>query len=162
MLVALALAATACAERRIDGNQDEPLGDPGWVHPTCSFCDEHGDFEAVYFAPGSVALSDEAKRILDRQLAGLLDMQDYYRNAVRPPPYLVTVEGHTDNREGKSRHGSLELGERRAAVVRAHFISKGMFARNIRTISFGRERPIAVGSDEASLARNRRTSSYLY
>lgn len=66
----------------------------------------------------------------------------------------LTVEGHCDERG--TREYNLGLGERRANAVRQYLISQGVNANRIKTISYGKERPLCVTSDEACWARNRR------
>lgn len=72
----------------------------------------------------------------------------------RYPNVRVTVEGHADERG--TRDYNLALGERRANSAKNYLASLGVDASRITTISYGKERPDAVGSDEASWARNRR------
>ena len=85
-----------------------------------------------------------------------------YREAVeahatylsRHPDTIVTLEGHTDERG--SREYNLALGERRANAVRRQMVLLGASAGQIRTISYGEERPQAEGHDEQAYAQNRR------
>jgi peptidoglycan-associated lipoprotein len=72
----------------------------------------------------------------------------------RYPAVRVTVEGHADERG--TRDYNLALGERRANSAKNYLASLGVDAARITTISYGKERPEALGSDEASWARNRR------
>ena len=66
----------------------------------------------------------------------------------------VTIEGHCDERG--TREYNLALGERRAAAVKNYLVALGLAASRIETISYGKERPIAFGSNEAAWAQNRR------
>lgn len=70
------------------------------------------------------------------------------------PNVRITVEGHADERG--TRDYNLALGERRANSARNMLVSLGVDASRISVMSFGKERPIALGSDEASWAQNRR------
>lgn len=72
----------------------------------------------------------------------------------RYPNVRVTVEGHADERG--TRDYNLALGERRANAAKNALASLGVDASRITTISYGKERPDAIGSDESSWARNRR------
>ena len=72
----------------------------------------------------------------------------------RYPNVRITVEGHADERG--TRDYNLALGERRANAARNYLTSLGVDAARISVVSFGKERPIALGSDEASWAQNRR------
>lgn len=66
----------------------------------------------------------------------------------------VTIEGHCDERG--TRDYNLALGERRANAAKSFLAAHGIDASRITTVSYGKERPVAMGSDEASWARNRR------
>ena len=70
------------------------------------------------------------------------------------PDVRLIVEGHCDERG--SRDYNLALGDRRAAAVRDILVANGMSTARIRTVSYGKERPIAVGSSPEIWARNRR------
>jgi len=73
--------------------------------------------------------------------------------------YQITVEGHCDERG--TREYNLALGERRANAARQYLVAQGIPAARIKTISYGKERPDPVGSDEAAWARNRRAVTAL-
>ncbi len=66
----------------------------------------------------------------------------------------VTVEGHCDERG--TREYNLALGERRANAAKRYLVSLGVPANRIQTVSYGKERPAVVGSDESAWAQNRR------
>ena len=70
------------------------------------------------------------------------------------PNQKIQIEGHCDER-GTTEY-NLALGERRASAVRDFLSSKGVGASQLTTISYGEERPIAMGSDESAWAKNRR------
>ena len=72
----------------------------------------------------------------------------------RYPQIGVTIEGHTDERG--TREYNLSLGERRAQAVKNVLVALGIPAARIETISYGKERPVIVHSDEQSFAQNRR------
>ena len=73
----------------------------------------------------------------------------------RYPGVTVTVEGHADERG--TREYNLALGERRANSVRDYMIALGIDPNRVRTISFGKERPIDPSSNEEAWQRNRRS-----
>ncbi|MFN3726298.1 MAG: peptidoglycan-associated lipoprotein Pal [Allosphingosinicella sp.] len=100
--------------------------------------------DRVYFALDSYSLANEARAVLDSQAQWL--------NA--NPAVNVTIEGHADERG--TREYNLALGERRANAVRLYLESRGVSAARMQTISWGKERLEAFGSDEQSHARNRR------
>ncbi len=70
------------------------------------------------------------------------------------PGKRATIEGHCDERG--TREYNLALGERRANAAKNYLVSLGIDAARLSTISYGKERPVALGSDEASWAKNRR------
>ena len=101
----------------------------------------------VYFDYDSSALSDEARATLDAQAA-------FMRSN---PSIRITLEGHCDERG--TREYNLALGERRASSARDYLVAQGIDGARIRTISYGKERPEAVGSNEVAWAINRRAVS---
>lgn len=66
----------------------------------------------------------------------------------------MAIEGHTDERGG--REYNLALGQKRAEAVRRGLGLLGVTDTQVEAVSFGKEKPAAAGSDEASLAKNRR------
>jgi peptidoglycan-associated lipoprotein len=70
------------------------------------------------------------------------------------PGTRITVEGHADERG--TRDYNLALGERRANAAKNFLVSIGVDASRIQTVSYGKERPSALGSDEQAWAQNRR------
>ncbi len=99
--------------------------------------------DRVFFAFDSVEISSEGQQILQRQAEWLR----------RYPNVNVTIEGHCDERG--TREYNLALGERRAAAARNVLIAAGIPAARLKTISYGKERPIVVGSTEEAYAQNR-------
>lgn len=100
--------------------------------------------DTVYFAFDSFALDSQAQATLDRQAALL----------AKAGTIPVTIEGHTDERG--TREYNLALGERRATAVKDYLVALGINASRVRTISYGEERPAAIGSNEAAWTKNRR------
>ncbi|HEY0115738.1 MAG TPA: peptidoglycan-associated lipoprotein Pal [Allosphingosinicella sp.] len=105
--------------------------------------------DRVFFELDSYTLSPESRATLDTQAQWL--------NA--NPNVRVTIEGHADERG--TREYNLALGERRATAARLYLESRGVAANRMETISWGKERPEAFGSDEASHSRNRRAVTVL-
>lgn len=100
--------------------------------------------DRVFFAFDSATLDEAAQETLDRQAAWLL----------QHPDLTVTVEGHADERG--TREYNLALGERRATAVKNYLVAKGVDPERILTISYGEERPVDPGHNEAAWALNRR------
>lgn len=98
----------------------------------------------IYFEFNSVVLTSTAADTLNTQVEWLKK----YPNA------MVVIEGHCDERG--TREYNLALGDRRAMAVRDYFLIKGIDAKRIRTISYGKERPDVVGASENAWAKNRR------
>jgi peptidoglycan-associated lipoprotein len=108
-----------------------------------------GDFrqnvgDRVFFETDQSTLREDARATLARQAEWL----KRYGN------YSITIEGHCDERG--TREYNLALGERRATAVRQYLVGQGIPAARIKTLSYGKERPDVVGSDEGSWSRNRR------
>ena len=89
---------------------------------------------------------------IDSQDTAILQAQAQY--LAQYPNVSVTLEGHTDERG--TREYNLALGERRANAAKNYLASLGVPASRIRTVSYGKERPIAMGSNEQAWAQNRR------
>jgi peptidoglycan-associated lipoprotein len=105
--------------------------------------------DLVHFQEDSSALTPEAQGILMRQ-AGWLN---------RYPQYLIMVEGHADERG--TREYNLALGAQRAMTVKNFLARQGVNSGRIRTISYGKERPIAVCDDASCWTQNRRAQTVL-
>ncbi|GAA0649208.1 peptidoglycan-associated lipoprotein Pal [Brevundimonas lenta] len=99
--------------------------------------------DRVYFDLDSYSIRSEAFPRLDAQVAWLQ----------RYPNVTIRIEGNADERG--TREYNLALGARRAESVRTYLVERGVNAGRIDTISFGKERPIAAGSNEEAWARNR-------
>lgn len=154
VMVASLVALAACAPKRKvedippppvqqgeatpDANADKPL--PG----------SQADFVAsvtadrVYFDTDKFDIDEEDQAVLRSQASWL----------ARYPNKRVTIEGHCDERG--TRDYNIALGDRRANAAKNFLASLGVDPARISTISYGKERPEAMGSDEASWARNRR------
>jgi peptidoglycan-associated lipoprotein len=100
--------------------------------------------DRVFFDYDSATITPEGQRTLERQSAWLKQYGDMN----------ITVEGHADERG--TREYNLALGERRASSVKKYLVGLGIAANRISTISYGKERPAVVGSDESAWSQNRR------
>ena len=99
--------------------------------------------DRIYFDLDSYEVRPDAYPRLDAQVAWLQ----------RYPQVTVRIEGNADERG--TREYNLALGARRAESVRSYLVQRGVSAARIDTISYGKERPIAAGSNEEAWARNR-------
>lgn len=109
------------------------------------------DFVAL-MAGADTIYFDTDRYNIDSQDAAALSQQAQWLS--RYPNKRATLEGHADERG--TRDYNLALGERRANSAKNYLVSQGIDASRLTTVSYGKERPIAVGSDEASWAKNRR------
>lgn len=100
--------------------------------------------DRVFFGLDSSDINAEAQAILQRQATWLKSN----------PRISITVEGHCDERG--TREYNLALGDRRATSVRKYLISLGIEPNRVSTISYGKERPAVLGSNDAAWAENRR------
>ena len=89
---------------------------------------------------------------IDPRAREILDSQSQWLS--RYPNVAITLEGHADERG--TREYNLALADRRANAAKNYLAARGVNPARISTISYGKERPIALGSDEASWAQNRR------
>ncbi len=105
--------------------------------------------DRVFFETDSTSLTPQAMATLDRQVQWL----GQYGN------YTFTIEGHADERG--TREYNLALGARRATAVRDYMIARGVAANRMRTVSFGKERPVAVCDDISCWSQNRRAVTVL-
>ena len=86
--------------------------------------------------------------------ADAVALQSQAQYLMRYPSIRVTVEGHADERG--TREYNLALGERRANAAKNYLVGLGIDASRVRTVSYGKERPVALGSNESAWAQNRR------
>jgi peptidoglycan-associated lipoprotein len=105
--------------------------------------------DRVFFESDSSELTSQSRGTLDKQVQWL---QTYNR-------YAFTIEGHADERG--TREYNIALGARRAQAVRDYLASRGIDANRMRTISYGKERPVAVCDDISCWSQNRRAVTVL-
>lgn len=150
-----ALALSACANAdRFGGGAGQPGATPGTGIGTTPLAPAQDPRSPVYFRQtigdrvlftvDSSSLTPQGQATLDAQARWLTDN----------PDYLAVIEGHAD--ETGTREYNLALGARRANAVREYLASRGVAPSRMRTVSYGKERPIEVCSEEACYAKNRR------
>ena len=142
-ILAAALTIAACAK------QNEQLGLAGTAAPGSQqdFVVNVGD--RVFFESDSSELSAQSRATLDKQAQWLTQ---YNR-------YTFTIEGHADERG--TREYNIALGARRAQAVREYLAARGIEQNRMRTISYGKERPVAVCNDISCWSQNRRAVTVL-
>ena len=143
-VLAMALAAAGCANRPNDPSAGAGSAPPGSQQ---DFVVNVGD--RVFFESDSSELTPQSIATLEKQAQWL---QIYNQ-------YTFTVEGHADERG--TREYNIALGARRAQTVRDYLASRGVQAQRMRTISYGKERPVAVCNDISCWSQNRRSVTVL-
>jgi peptidoglycan-associated lipoprotein len=161
-MAAILLASTAlvagCGKKKVEelppvaeGTEGLTPTDPnagtGQIVPGSQedFLQTVGQFgDRIFFDTDKFNVDAEDQSTLQRQAQWL----------ARYPNVRVTVEGHADERG--TREYNLALGERRANSAKNYLASLGVDSSRIQTVSYGKERPQALGSDEQSWAQNRR------
>jgi peptidoglycan-associated lipoprotein len=140
-----ALAVSACANKPADSSlASASAATPGSQQ---DFVVNVGD--RVFFTVDSSELTPQARATLDKQAQWL---QTY-------SSYRFTVEGHADERG--TREYNIALGARRAQAVRDYLAARGIPAARMRTVSYGKERPVAICNDISCWSQNRRAVTVL-
>jgi peptidoglycan-associated lipoprotein len=145
------LALAGCASKKNLPNDANGLGLNGAGAATPGSAQDFtvnvGD--RIFFDTDSTSIRADASQTLTRQAQWL----------ARYPKYAITVEGHADERG--TREYNLALGARRAAATKDFLVSKGVPANRMKTISYGKERPVAVCDDISCWSQNRRAVTVL-
>src|SRR6516162_8047891 len=138
------LAVAGCAKQT---DQSGALANAATPGSQQDFVVNVGD--RVFFETDSSELTDQARATLDKQAQWL---NNYNR-------YAFTIEGHADERG--TREYNIALGARRAETVREYLGSRGVSGQRMRTISYGKERPVALCNDISCWSQNRRAVTVL-
>jgi peptidoglycan-associated lipoprotein len=154
MILVAGLALAACTNPdRFEDQNNVNLNGAGLSgaasDPTSPVYFQQAIGDRVLFAVDQSTLSPEAQAVLDGQAGWLMTNRDF----------TAVIEGHAD--EQGTREYNLALGARRANSVQEYLISRGVAANRLRTVSYGKERPIEICSDEACYAQNRRAVTVL-
>lgn len=150
LFMTAAVALGACAKKPKDAvngslsGSNSSTATPGSAQ---DFVVNVGD--RVLFTTDSSSVNAEGRAILDRQAQWLNQYGQY----------TFTVEGHADERG--TREYNLALGARRATAVKRYLSSKGIGSGRMKTLSFGKERPVAVCNDISCWSQNRRSVTVL-
>lgn len=161
LLLASASGLAACAKKAPEALPPAPVETPRPTPPAptqpsgpqvgtqAHFAQAVGSSTTIYF--------DTDRYNIDSQDAAALQAQAQY--FARFPQLTFTIEGHADERG--TREYNLALGERRANSAKAYLVSLGVDANRISVVSYGKERPVALASDESAWAQNRRAASVI-
>jgi peptidoglycan-associated lipoprotein len=149
IVIVAALAMAGCANKPNEFATGGLVGAGGSAAPGSQqdFVVNVGD--RVFFESDSTDLTPQSRTTLDKQAQWL---STYYR-------YNFTIEGHADERG--TREYNIALGARRAQAVRDYLGSRGIEPSRMRTISYGKERPVAVCNDISCWSQNRRAVTVL-
>jgi peptidoglycan-associated lipoprotein len=149
LALTIAVGLGACARNSDDaaGGARAGLGGAATPGSVQDFAVNVGD--RVFFESDSSELTSQGVATLDKQARWLTQ---YSR-------YSFTVEGHADERG--TREYNFALGARRAETVKNYLAAKGVSASRMRTISYGKERPVAVCNDISCWSQNRRSVTVL-
>jgi peptidoglycan-associated lipoprotein len=147
--MALGLGLNACARHAADSDLAAAGAGYGSAGPGSvqDFNQTVGD--RVFFDTDQTDLSPAAQATLDKQAAWL----NHYNR------YSFTIEGHADERG--TREYNFALGAQRAQAVHDYLVAKGVSPARMRTISYGKERPVAVCDDISCWSQNRRAVTVL-
>lgn len=143
-VLVLGLAVAGCAGNKYDVNAAGTTAKPGSPQ---DFAVNVGD--RVFFETDSTDLTARGKATLDLQAQWL----------ARYPSYNFVIEGHADERG--TREYNIALGARRSAAARSYLVARGVNAGRMSTISYGKERPVAVCNDISCWSQNRRAVTTL-
>ena len=143
-VLAVALSMGACANKNGLGDAQANAATPGSQQ---DFVVNVGD--RVFFESDQTDLTPQAIATLEKQAQWL---QTY-------PRYSFTIEGHADERG--TREYNIALGARRAQAVHDYLVAKGVSASRMKTISYGKERPVATCDDISCWSQNRRAVTVL-
>ncbi|WP_299427179.1 peptidoglycan-associated lipoprotein Pal [uncultured Shimia sp.] len=154
VLTVAALSLAACTDPGGFGNDDDfgagngsDLGSSADPSSIAYFQEAVGD--RVLFLVDQSTLSEQGRLVVLAQANWLMQNADY----------VAVIEGHAD--EQGTREYNLALGARRASAVQELLVSQGVASNRIRTVSYGKERPIEICSEESCYAQNRRAVTVL-
>lgn len=145
--------AGACTNTALNGSNDVDLNSAGVAGSAADpssvayFQEAVGD--RVLFEVDQSTLNETARTVLDAQALWLQQNADF----------TAVIEGHAD--EQGTREYNLALGARRANAVQEYLISRGVAGNRLKVVSFGKERPIEICSEESCYAKNRRAVTVL-
>ena len=145
-VLAVALSMGACANKNLGA--DGAMASAATPGSQQDFVVNVGD--RVFFETDSSELTPQSRTTLDKQAQWLNNYSQYGQ---------FTVEGHADERG--TREYNIALGARRAQTVRDYLIAHGVAANRMRTISYGKERPVALCDDISCWSQNRRAVTVL-
>ncbi len=148
-LMALALFGAGCANQQKGLEAGLGAGAGGVATPGSAQDFQVNVGDRIFFESDSSTIAQQGLATLDKQVQWLAQY----------PNYTFILEGHADERG--TREYNLALGARRSTAVRDYMIARGISANRMRTVSFGKERPVAVCDDISCWSQNRRAVTML-
>lgn len=158
LMLASTIALAACSKKAPEELPPPPVETTATPAPTAPAGAGVGTQQHFVDAVGqanTVVYFDTDRYNIDPEDSAKLQRQAQYFS--QNPGVSFTIEGHADERG--TREYNLALGERRANAAKNFLVSVGIPANRIRTVSYGKERPVALGSNETAWAQNRRAAT---
>ncbi|MBL45282.1 peptidoglycan-associated lipoprotein Pal [Erythrobacter sp. SN021] len=157
LMLASTIALAACQKKAPEELPPPPVetATPTPTAPTGPSVGSQAHFVDAVGQANTVVYFDTDRFNIDTEDQTKLQRQAQYFSQY--PQVSFTIEGHADERG--TRDYNLALGERRANAAKNYLVSIGIPANRIRTVSYGKERPVALGSNEAAWAQNRRAAT---
>jgi peptidoglycan-associated lipoprotein len=161
LLLASASALGACAKKAPEVLPPPPASTGGGqttpqVQPTGPQVGSQEHFAAAVGSSTTIYFDTDRFNIDSQDAAALQAQAQYF---ARYPQITFTIEGHADERG--TREYNLALGEKRANSAKNYLVSLGVDPGRISVVSYGKERPVALASDESAWAQNRRAASVI-
>jgi len=163
VLMTSALALGACAKKAPEELPPPPAATPAPTPPpvttpapTGPTVGTQAHFEQAVGSSTTVFFDTDRFNIDSTDAAALQTQAQYFAQFSQ---LTFTIEGHTDERG--TREYNVALGERRANSAKNYLVSLGVAPERIRTVSYGKERPVALASNAAAWAQNRRAASII-
>lgn len=161
LLLASATGLAACSKKAPESTPPPPVtsggGQPSTpAQPGGPQVGTQGHFAAAVGSSTTIYFDTDRYNIDSQDAAALQAQAQYF---AQYPQVTFTIEGHADERG--TREYNLALGERRANAAKAYLVSLGVSANRISVVSYGKERPVALASNESAWAQNRRAASVI-
>ena len=162
LLLASATGLAACAKKPpetlppVAGPTSGPTTDSTLTQPSVPAIGTQAHFGAAVGASTTIYFDTDSYDVDSQDAAALQAQAQYF---ARYPQITFTIEGHADERG--TREYNIALGEKRATSAKAYLTSLGVDANRIAVVSYGKESPVALASNEAAWAQNRRAASVI-
>lgn len=161
LLLASATGLAACAKKAPETLPPVPVENTGTEtqptpQPTGAAIGTQQHFAAAVGSSTTIYFDTDRYNVDSQDAAALQAQAQYF---ARYPQITFTIEGHADERG--TREYNLALGERRADAAKAYLVSLGVSPNRISVVSYGKERPVALASNESAWAQNRRAASVI-